>query len=254
MIDLHSHVLPGVDDGAVSLEESVEMARTAAADGTRWLAATPHVRQDYPTEAATMERLVDEVQAAVDAAGVAIRVLPGGELAIDALDALDDRALRRFGLGGNPRYLLVEFPYVGWPLGLDERLFSLRTKGFVPVVAHPERNRDVQDDPERLDTLVRAGCLVQVTAASLDGRLGRSSAACGRRLVELGLAHLLASDAHHPSVREVGLRRAARAIGDVELARWLTVGVPRAIVEDRPVPPRPETGHRRGMLGRLLGD
>jgi protein-tyrosine phosphatase len=256
VIDLHSHVLPGVDDGASSLEESVEMARAAVDDGIWCLAATPHVRDDYPTSADEMEALVAEVQAAVDREGLRIKILRGGELALERLDLLALDELRRYGLGGNPRYLLLEFPYTGWPLGVEERVFALRTRSFVPVLAHPERNREVQADPERLDPLVRSGCLVQVTAASLDGRLGRSSTACARTLVDVGLAHLLASDAHLPEVRQIGMSAAAGAVGDDELAHWLTVDVPRAIVEDRPVPPRPDTEPRRrqsGFLSRLRG-
>jgi len=251
VIDLHSHVLPGVDDGAATLEDSVAMARAAAADGIRWLAATPHVRDDYPTGAETMERLVRVVREAIERAGIALELLPGGEIALERLDVSDSDDLRRFGLGGNPRYLLVEFPYVGWPLGVEERLFALRAKGVVPVLAHPERNHEVQEDPERLGSLVHSGCLVQVTAASLDGRLGRSSAACGRALVDTGLAHMIASDAHHPSVRAIGMSAATRAVGSPELARWLTVDVPRAIVDDLPLPERPEQAARGGLLGRF---
>lgn len=183
MIDLHSHVLPGIDDGAGTIEESLEIARAAVADGISVLAATPHVREDYPTAAATMERLLVDVQAAVAAAGIHLQVVGGGELSLELASALPLDELCRFGLAGNARYLLVETPYHGWPLELEQRLFELRTQGFVPVLAHPERNRDVQERPERLEQLVAAGTLVQVTAASLDGRLGRQARACGLELV-----------------------------------------------------------------------
>jgi protein-tyrosine phosphatase len=251
VIDLHSHLLPGIDDGASSLRESVAMARSAVADGIRCVAATPHVRDDYPTTPDEMEALVEQVQAAVDAEGVELKVLRGGEVALEQLDAFSLDELRRFGLGGNPRYLLVEFPYRGWPRGIEGAVFGLARRGVVPVLAHPERTREVQEDPDRLESLLQSGCLVQVTAASIDGRLGRSSAACARRLVDTGVAHLLASDAHLPEVREIGLSAAARAVGDERLARWLTVDVPRAIVEDRPLPPRPHAQPRRGLLRRL---
>jgi protein-tyrosine phosphatase len=251
VIDLHSHVLPGVDDGAATLEDSVAMARAAAADGVLWLAATPHVRDDYPTDAETMERLVRQVRDAIDEAGVELELLPGGEIALDRLEVLDSDELRRFGLGGNRRYVLIEFPYVGWPRGLEERLIGLRAQGFVPVLAHPERNGEVQADPERLEPLVASGCLVQVTAASLDGRLGRASAGCGRALVDAGLAQLIGSDAHMPHVRAIGMSAAAHSVGSRELAHWLTVDVPRAIVDDETLPERPAGTSRRGLLGRL---
>jgi protein-tyrosine phosphatase len=253
VIDLHSHVLPGVDDGARTIEDSVAIARAAVADGVQMLAATPHVREDFRTELATMTRLVELVQRTVERAGVQLRILPGGEIALEELDVLTRDELRGFGLGGNPRYVLVEFPYTGWPLALEERLFKLHTDGFVPVIAHPERNREVQGDPERLEPLVRSGCLVQVTAASIDGRLGRSAAACGRTLIDDELAHMIASDAHLPGVRAIGMSNAAQAVGDEALARWLTLDVPRAIVDDQPLPQRPAQERKRGVLDRLRG-
>jgi protein-tyrosine phosphatase len=244
VIDLHSHILPGVDDGPATIAESIEIARRASADGVRVIAATPHVRDDYPTSADTMERLVGEVRTAVQRAEIPVDVRPGGEIAIDWLDRLSERDIGRFGLGGSPRYLLVEFPYSGWPLSLHEWVFRLVTRSVVPVLAHPERNADVQQNPEELRPLIDAGALVQVTAASLDGRLGRSARSAAEELIDRGLAHLLASDAHTADVREAGLSGAAEALGDPELTRWLTLGVPMAIVTDAPIPRRPETRKR----------
>jgi len=245
MIDLHSHILPGVDDGPTTLQESLEIARRAAADGVRVIAATPHVRDDYPTSAETMERLVGEVRAALHEAQIPVDVRPGGEIAIDWLDRLSDDEIRRFGLGGSPRYLLVEFPYAGWPLSLHEWVFRLVSKEITPVLAHPERNADVQQNPEELRPLVDSGALVQITAASLDGRIGRVARGAAVELLDRGLAHLLASDAHTADVREAGLAGAVEAVTDPDLARWLTLDVPMAIVTDAPVPRRPETKKRR---------
>jgi protein-tyrosine phosphatase len=249
VIDLHSHILPAVDDGPATLAESLEIARRAAADGVSVIAATPHVRDDYPTRPATMERLVAELQAAIRQEGIAIEVRPGAEIAIDWLGRLSDDDLLRFGLGGSAHYLLVEFPYAGWPLSLHDWVFRLVTRGITPVIAHPERNADVQANPEELRPLVDAGALVQVTAASLDGRVGRPSRAAAGELIERGLVHLLASDAHTPDVREAGLLAALDAVGDTHLAEWLTVEVPTAIVNDTPLPRRPQA-RRRGFLRR----
>lgn len=254
MIDLHSHILPGLDDGARSLDEALEIASAAAADGITTIAATPHVRDDYPTTPEEMERGVAELNAAIADAGIAVEVRPGGEIAFDRLDALSAEDLRRFGLGGNPSYLLVESPYYGWPLDLPVRLFRLRAAGITPVLAHPERNAEVQAMPERLRPLVDSGTLVQLTAASLDGRIGRSSRACGLRLLQLGLAHLLASDAHHAGIRTVGMSAAVEAVGDEALGRWLASDVPAALVAGEELPERPEpTGRGRGWLSRLRG-
>jgi protein-tyrosine phosphatase len=247
MIDLHSHILPGLDDGARTLSDSIDIARAAVEDGITVIACTPHVRDDWPTEAETMEQRVGELRAGLEAAHVFLDVRPGGELALDWAVKLTAEELRRFGLGGS-RYLLIETPYHGWPLHLPDILLSLRDRGFVPVLAHPERNVEVQARPERLAPLVEAGVLVQVTAASVDGRIGRRAAECGHRLIRARLAHMLASDAHHASVRAVGMAAAAGAVGGGALGEWLTRAVPAAILADAEIPPRPSSS----WIGRLL--
>jgi protein-tyrosine phosphatase len=245
VIDLHSHILPAVDDGARDLAESIEIAHAAVADGIAVVAATPHVRADFPTTAEAMEQGVAALREALAAAGVTLEVRTGGELALDRLDILPLDELRRFGLAGNPAYLLVEAPYYGWPLDLPPRVARLRSQGVTAVIAHPERNADVQADRELLRPLVDAGALVQVTAASLDGRLGRGTRNVARELIESGLVHLLASDAHSAGLREVGMSRAAEAVGDEALADWLTTAVPAAIAAGNGVPERPQRRRRR---------
>jgi protein-tyrosine phosphatase len=240
VIDLHSHILPGIDDGPETLASSLEIARAAVADGIRVVAATPHVRDDYPTSADRMERAVSELRDALRENMIPLDIRTGGEIAIDWLDRLPPEELRRFGLGGNPNYILIEFPYYGFPLNLVGVAFDLASRGITPVIAHPERNADVQMSPEKLRPIVRSGALIQVTAASLDGRIGPTSQKAAQQLIELELAHLLASDAHHATVREVGMGAAAKAVGDRELGRWLAEGVPQAILDGTRVPPRPE--------------
>src|SRR6266511_619858 len=199
MIDLHSHILPGLDDGARDLDEAVEIARAAVADGTRVIAATPHVREDYPTTSSSMQNGVAALRAALTRAGIDLVVLPGGEIALEQLDRLSVDDLRRFGLGGNPSYLLLETPYYDWPLAFGEAVFDLAAAGITPIIGHPERNTAVEDNPERIAELVRAGALVQLTAASIDGRLGKPPRACARRLLDAELVHLIGSDAHSPA-------------------------------------------------------
>lgn len=246
MIDLHSHVLPGLDDGAADLDDSLAICRAAAAQGIEVLAATPHVRDDYPTTPQQMEDALARVQ---EAAGDLIRVVPGGELDLAELDRPHDQ-LVRFALAGNPSYLLVETPYTGWPLDFEERLFRLQLAGITPVLAHPERNGEVQARPELLEPIVGAGTLVQLTAASVDGRVGRKARACALTLLERRLAHLIASDAHTAEVRAIGMQQAVAELGDPGLAAWLTDGVPRAILDGTRVPPRPESSRPRRRFFR----
>jgi protein-tyrosine phosphatase len=250
MIDLHSHVLPGIDDGAATIDGSLDILRAAQADGIARIAATPHVRHDWPTTPEQMEQLVARVQEAARASDVAVEVLPGGELDLAYADSLADDDLHRFGLGGNPNLLLLEFPYVGWPIGLADLVFRLRVRGFSTVLAHPERNSDVQERPERLRELVDAGVWVQLTAASVDGRLGRRNAAGAKTLLDAELAHLIASDAHAPAIRAIGMGAAAEAVGDAQLARWLTHEVPEALLVGEAPPPRPAQTKKRMRLRR----
>jgi protein-tyrosine phosphatase len=245
VIDLHSHVLPGIDDGVRSLPAALDLLRAASEDGIERIAATPHVRDDWPTAPNDMERLVAEVNGAAREAAIPVEVLTGGELDLHWAADLEDDVLRRFGLGGNRSLLLLEFPYLGFPLQLAALVFDLQLRGFRIVLAHPERNADVQSDPERLRPLVDSGVVVQLTAASLDGRLGGAPRNTAKRLLDARLAHLVASDAHAPDVRSVGLTGAAAAAGDESLARWLTVDVPEALLAGRELPERPEAPRRR---------
>jgi protein-tyrosine phosphatase len=215
------------------------MARSAVQDGIRALAATPHVRDDYPTSPERMESALGELRRAVAEAGIELELRPGGELALGHLSRLGPGELRRFGLGGSDHWLLFEFPYAGWPLGLSQLALRLREEGFGLVIAHPERNEEVQARPERLRDFVDVGMLVQLTAASVDGRLGRRPRETSLLMLERGLAHLLASDAHAASVRAIGLSNAVESIGDPELGRWLTEDVPAALIASEPLPERP---------------
>jgi protein-tyrosine phosphatase len=240
--------LPGVDDGAETIEGSLDILRAARADGISRIAATPHVRHDWPTPPQQMERLVERVQDAARAVGIAVEVLPGGEIDLAYADSLADDDLHRFGLGGNPNLLLLEFPYIGWPVGLPDLVFRLRVRGFTTVLAHPERNTDVQERPERLRDLVDAGVWVQLTAASVDGRLGRRNAAGAKALLDAELAHLIASDAHAPGIRAIGMGAAAEAVGDAQLAWWLTHEVAEALLAGKTPPSRPSRAKGRVRL------
>jgi protein-tyrosine phosphatase len=236
VIDLHSHVLPGIDDGPHDLDGSLEICRAAAEEGIDVLAATPHVRDDHPTTPEQMEAALALVQAA---AGELVRLVPGGEVALPELSRPIEE-LRRFALAGNPGFLLVETPYYGWPLDFADRVDRLGAEGIRAVIAHPERNGDVQERPRLIEEVVEAGALVQLTAGSLDGRAGRNAQACAFKLLSLRVAHIVASDAHASSVRAIGMRSAVDAIENDELARWLTDDLPRAIVDGGELPDRPK--------------
>jgi protein-tyrosine phosphatase len=233
VIDLHSHILPGLDDGARTLEESREIARAAVAEGVTAIAATPHVRGDYPTRAARMEFGVAELRRDLAAERIELELLHGAEIEIARLWEIPPEELARLTLAHSNRYVLLEMPYRGWPRSLSAAVPLLRARGLTPLLAHPERNPEVQDRPDR------DGVLIQITSASLDGRLGRTPQATSHRLIELGLVHVLASDSHGPHVRDVGMAAAVAQLGDPQLARYLTLDAPAAIVAGEPLPAPP---------------
>jgi protein-tyrosine phosphatase len=254
LIDLHSHILPGIDDGARSLEEALELAATCAADGIEAIAATPHVRYDFPTTAERMEAGVAELRKELAAVSISVDVLTGAEVELARVWQIPPDELARLTLAGSGRYLLIEFPYRGWPTGLRSTIAFLRELGLVAVLAHPERNPVVQDRPHVLGEAIEAGALVQLTALSIEGRLGVVSRSAAAQLVELGFVHLLGSDAHGPHVRGAGLAAAAEAIGNEALAHYLTCDAPRAVVAGMPLPPRPPArGRTASASGPLRG-
>lgn len=258
MIDLHNHLLPGIDDGARKLEETLEFLRIAARDGIRTITATPHMKQGVydNTRQDILDRvnLVREAQKGDEAE--AITLLPGAEVYFTA--DLKDRAregnLMTVGDGG--RYLLLELPYQQIPLRVDDTIFQLRLLGITPLMAHPERVAYYVEDIERVAASVRLGALTQVTGASITGRFGAKVRDFSLRLLERNLVHVLASDSHdvryRPPVLSEAVKAAAEVVGEAA-ARRMVEDNPRAILEGReidttePVPLRP----RRGLTARL---
>jgi protein-tyrosine phosphatase len=248
VIDLHSHILPGLDDGAGDLGESLAMARAAVRDGVETIAATPHVSFDYPVTPAQVSEGVSRLRDALAGAGIPLSVVRGAEIALSRLPELGDAELRELTLGGGP-YLLVECPYAP-AASLAELVFAVQVRGFRVLLAHPERSPNFQREPERLRSLVERGALCSVNAASLAGRFGRSVRAVAVRLFRDGLVHNVASDSHDAERRPPGTGGALRS-AEAELpgisaqAQWLTREVPEAVLAGTDIPPRPaELGDR----------
>ena len=260
MIDLHAHLLPGIDDGPPEVGESVWLAREMADGGVEAVAATPHCRSDHPTVVpAELAERCARLEARLEDEAIRLVILPAGEADLSwALAASDeDRRLVSYGQHGGD--LLVETPYVPLTLNFEEMLFKLTIEGFRLLLAHPERNPTLQEDPGRIVELVRRGALLQVTAASLVGPPRRSrTAGLARDLVKEGLAHVLASDAHGPAAPgratlAEGVAAAAELVGEAR-ARWMVEDAPAAVVMGDPLPRAPEIRPpRRGVLRRLAG-
>ena len=249
MIDLHSHVLPGLDDGPDDLEASVMLARAAVAAGTSTLVATPHIRADYPFDPARVRPAVEELNARLVEEGVSLDVVPGGEVSITSLLDLDDAALDAVRLGGGS-YVLVESPYTPTGELLESALFEAQVRGLRPVLAHPERSPCFLGDLDRLERIVDRGVLSSVTAGSMAGRFGKTVCDFTVRLFERGLVHDVASDAHgverRPPVLLVGFERLdAELPGLLDQAGWFTREAPGAILAGAELPPRPGAPARR---------
>lgn len=242
MIDLHCHILPNLDDGALSMDDSVAMARQAQDDGIEAVCATPHIRHDHDVHIPEIAPRVAELQRRLEQEGVDVRILPGGELAQSAAATLTDAELRCVSLGGAGAWMLLE-PAPG-PLG--EQLLGvvdgLARRGARSIVAHPERHAGA-DFEKHLKELVGKGCLIQWTAQFV---LRAQADDLVIRYARDGLVHLLASDAHSSLAgRPVKLADAFAKLADVfsqppevcspERVRWMAELAPRAIVAGEPV-------------------
>jgi protein-tyrosine phosphatase len=238
MIDLHCHVLPGIDDGPETMEESVALARTAASLGTRVIVATPHVSRRYPNDVETILRLTDELNARLAREGVDLAVKPGAEIAITRIADIPPSDLSRLGLGGG-QWLLVEPPFLPIATGVDRMVLDLLRRGQRIVLAHPERCPAFQREPPILGALVRAGALTSITAGSLVGRFGERVQRFALTLVREGLAHNVASDAHDCARRPPSVVAELQQAGLAPLTDWLASEVPRAIISSSEIPSRP---------------
>jgi protein-tyrosine phosphatase len=196
MIDLHCHILPGLDDGSSSLDESLEMARMAVGDGIRVIVASSHFTRDYRDRPEEIIEAARDLQEAIDRSRIPLELVPGAEILFDAdLPRLveDDKLIY---IGRNRRFILLELPPQFIPPGFLEFCFSLKLKGITPILTHPERNLGFQALPEKLFEVVEKGIPIQITAGSLLGSFGPEARRLARFIIERRLAHAIASDAH----------------------------------------------------------
>jgi protein-tyrosine phosphatase len=243
VIDIHSHILAGLDDGAQSIGESIDIAQRAAADGVHTIVATPHVREDYDYELGEIASRTESLNELLAAEGVDVKVLRGAEVSLTRALELDDTTLGEMCLGAGP-YVLIESPYGHAPDFFEDMIFSVQLRGFLPVLAHPERSPSLMADIGRLRAMVERGVLCSVTAGSMAGAFGRRVRAATRALFVEGLVHSVASDAHDLHARPPELRYAFDALkeslpGLGGQAEWLTRAVPEAILAGEPVPESP---------------
>ena len=238
MIDLHTHVLAGLDDGAKSFDQSVAMIRIAAETGTTDLVATPHANLEFRWDPARVEERIAELEGSAGG----LRIHRGCDFHLYFDNIHDALAYPSKYTINHKRYLLVEFPDVLIAKSTPEVFAQLLDAGMTPVITHPERNYLLHTRMEELATWVENGCLVQVTAQSLLGRFGRDAREIARRLMKRGLVHFVASDAHDDQDRtprlDLAYQHVAKRYGQ-ERAEFLFVTNPRAALEGEPLPEQP---------------
>jgi protein-tyrosine phosphatase len=213
MIDIHSHILPGIDDGAQTIEDAIAMANAAASEGITKIIATPHHKNgSYENPKQKILQHVDHLNAVLKERNIPLTVLPGQEVRIygDILKDYENGEL--LTLTNESPYLFIEFPSNHVPRYAEQLLFDIQMKGIVPIIVHPERNAEISENPELLYQFVKRGALTQLTAASVAGYFGKKIKKFALQTIEANLAHFIASDAHNITNRAFHMQEAYQMI------------------------------------------
>jgi protein-tyrosine phosphatase len=237
MIDIHTHILPGVDDGARDVKEALTMARLAVQDGITHLLATPHYGLYQPMSHEEVAERVATLQAELDAARIDLTLLPGYEVRLDD-DVFTAWDARTAGPLGQSRYVLTEPYFNHYDRRTDELLFEFFERGYIPIMAHPERIGPIQNNLSLIDAFLERGGLTQITSHSLTGYHGHKAKQVAQEMLQAGLVNIIASDAHHayrrtPALAE-GWQIAAKIVGESR-AKAMVTTTPMAVVNDEPI-------------------
>jgi len=236
MIDIHCHILPAIDDGAGDLQTSLEMFRIAAADGITHIVATPHYRHGDSPTMQDIDKKIKQVREEMTKSAIEITLLGGADIRLtyELLGAIQRNEIPTIN---GSRYFLLELPDL-FPPRLDDFLFDMKVRGFVPVITHPERNYSLLSAPERVDAFRDAGALFQLTAMSITGALGRRIRKFTHQLFKKGYVDFVATDAHNtgrrPPLLSMAYRETIAVLNKTEAERIFFEN-PKAVIENREI-------------------
>ncbi|WP_169087667.1 tyrosine-protein phosphatase [Paenibacillus sp. PL91] len=255
MIDIHTHILPGLDDGAASFDDTLNMARAAVSEGITTIIATPHhANGTYTNTADVVAVHTSSINDQLLAAGVPVTIRAGQEIRVhdDLLDAWNRKEL--LSLAGSS-FVLIEMPSSRIPKSMIELVHELNILNLKPIIAHPERNAEVVKHPERLAELIEAGAFAQVTSHSLLGGFGKRIEQSSWSLLKAGLIHIVSSDAHHIERRGFRLREAYDAIERRMGEQWVSYLQMNAqsVIADEPFHSQPAAAATTdGVVRRII--
>jgi protein-tyrosine phosphatase len=235
MIDLHCHILPELDDGATDLEVSLEMARMAVADGIRVIACTPHNLPGlYHTTGPQIRSAIEQLRKALAQSNIDLELVSGSDAHM-ASSFVEKISAGEILTLADSRYVLVEPPYHVAPIRLEQFFNGLVAAGYVPIITHPERLKWLRDRYKIIERLNRVGIWIQITAGSLTGKFGSGPRYWAERMLDDGLVHIIASDAHNAHARAPNLSRAweaaARRLGECEATNMVSTR-PRGVIQN----------------------
>ena len=239
MIDLHCHLLPGIDDGARDMPMALELAKASVANGITHAVVTPHIYAGrWDNRLSNLDPVFKAYQQALSTAGIPLEIYLGGEVHLlpDAFTLMDAQDLPFVGVWRGYKVVLLELPDSHIPVGVNKAIDMFVRSGYLPMIAHPERNKDVMRNVRRLEPLLKAGCLVQLTAASIVGKFGKPAHKTALQLLDNGWATVVATDAHNLAHRPPIMAEARHALDELygaEAGEVLTDANPRTILEGR---------------------
>ncbi|MFL8938377.1 tyrosine-protein phosphatase [Rossellomorea oryzaecorticis] len=209
MIDIHSHILPGIDDGAKTIQDSIDMAKKAVSEGIHTIIATPHhMNGKYNNTKSDIIPMVRDLNETLETENISLEVLPGQECRIYGEILEDYQKNEILTLNQDSQYLFIEFPSSSVPRYTERLLYDIQVEGLTPVIVHPERNAELIERPDKLYKFVKNGAATQVTASSLTGYFGKNIQKFSQQIIEANLTHFIASDAHNINNRTFKMEEA----------------------------------------------